>query len=56
MIDRVGVDKVMWSTDYPHNEGTFGYTRSALKNIVDAVGPENGRKIVSDNLVHFLNL
>ncbi len=24
LIDQIGVDKVMWSSDYPHNESTFG--------------------------------
>ena len=30
MIDRIGVDRVMWSSDYPHNESTFGYSEQSL--------------------------
>ena len=41
LIDQIGVDKVMWSSDYPHNESTFGYSEKSLASVVDAVGPEN---------------
>ena len=42
MIDRIGVDRVMWSSDYPHNESTFGYSEKSLASVVEAVGPEDG--------------
>jgi len=56
MIDRIGDDRAMWSTDYPHNESTLGYTRTSLKSVVDAVGPGRARKMVSDNIASYLNL
>jgi predicted TIM-barrel fold metal-dependent hydrolase len=28
---EVGVDRIMWGADYPHNEGTPPYTREALR-------------------------
>jgi len=31
MRDEVGVDRIMWGSDYPHREGTFPYTREALR-------------------------
>jgi predicted TIM-barrel fold metal-dependent hydrolase len=55
-IDRIGVDKVMWSSDYPHNESTFGYSEQSLASVVDAVGPEASVKIVRDNVMTFLGL
>src|SRR5690606_35513154 len=30
-IDRIGADRAMWSSHYPHNESTLGYTRSAIQ-------------------------
>ena len=30
LIDRIGIDKVMWSTDFPHIESTFGYSEKSL--------------------------
>jgi predicted TIM-barrel fold metal-dependent hydrolase len=56
MIDRIGVDRVMWSSDYPHNESTFGYSEQSLATVVDAVGPEDATKIVSTNIKTFLGL
>jgi predicted TIM-barrel fold metal-dependent hydrolase len=56
MIDRIGIDQVMWSSDYPHNESTFGYSEQSLADVVDAVGPEAAVKIVSTNVLSFLGL
>ena len=46
LIDEIGIDKVMWSSDYPHNESTFGYSERSLAAVVDAVGPEDAVRIV----------
>ena len=56
LIDRIGVDRVMWSSDYPHNESTFGYSEKSIRAVVDAVGPEAAAKIVSTNVRKFLGL
>jgi predicted TIM-barrel fold metal-dependent hydrolase len=56
LIDEIGVDKVMWSSDYPHNESTFGYSEKSLAAVVGAVGPENAARIVSGNIKSFLGL
>lgn len=29
--DRIGLDKIMWGSDYPHDEGTHPYTREGLR-------------------------
>ncbi|WP_424214426.1 amidohydrolase family protein [Streptomyces sp. BI20] len=29
--DLIGLDKIMWGSDYPHDEGTAPYTREALR-------------------------
>jgi predicted TIM-barrel fold metal-dependent hydrolase len=56
LIDDIGVDKVMWSSDYPHNESTFGYSEKSLSAVVDAVGAGDAAKIVSGNISRFLGL
>ncbi len=56
MIDRIGLERVMWSSDYPHNESTFGYSERSLASVVGAVGPEDAVKIVSTNVTTFLGL
>jgi predicted TIM-barrel fold metal-dependent hydrolase len=37
LIDRIGPGTAMWSSDYPHQESTFGYTRSAIQAVFDSV-------------------
>ncbi len=38
---EVGVDRIMWGTDYPHSEGTFPYTTEALRaSLSDATETE----------------
>jgi predicted TIM-barrel fold metal-dependent hydrolase len=56
LIDRIGVDRVMWSSDYPHNESTFGYSEKSLASVVEAVGQDAATKIVSTNVLTFLGL
>lgn len=56
LIDRIGVDRVLWSSDYPHNESTFGYSEQSLASVVAAVGPDAARDIVSTNVVAYLGL
>ncbi len=56
LVDRIGVDKVMWSTDFPHNESTYGYSSESLRYVVDAVGVEAATAIVSDNIKRYLGV
>ena len=56
LIDQIGVDKVMWSSDYPHNESTFGYSEKSLANVVAALGPQDAAKVVGGNIKTFLGL
>jgi hypothetical protein len=46
----------MWSSDYPHNESTFGYSEKSLAAVVEAVGPTDAARIVSGNVTKFLGL
>ncbi|MGW7072948.1 amidohydrolase family protein [Streptomyces sp. NPDC054855] len=31
MRDRIGLDKIMWGSDYPHDEGTHPFSREGLR-------------------------
>ena len=46
----------MWSSDYPHNESTFGYSERSLAAVVDAVGPEDAVRVVCGNIRRFLGV
>jgi predicted TIM-barrel fold metal-dependent hydrolase len=56
LIERIGVDRVMWSSDYPHNESTYGYSQDSIAGVVAAVGVDDAVKIVSTNVLDFLGL
>ena len=45
-IDLIGADRVMWASDYPHSEGSYGYGRQSMKTVVDMVGEEKARAIL----------
>ncbi len=46
LLDHIGADRVLWSTDYPHNESTFGYTGTAMAAVVAATSPDLARDIL----------
>ena len=56
LVDRIGVDRVMWSTDFPHNESTYGYSNESLAAVVGAVGAEMAQAIVGGNIRRYLGL
>jgi predicted TIM-barrel fold metal-dependent hydrolase len=56
MLDIIGADRIMWSVDYPHNEGTFGYTQDSIRKVVDATGKEDALKIVGRTAQKVFNI
>lgn len=56
MLDKIGADRVMWSSDYPHVESTFGYNWSAMQAVVDATNPVTARKILGATANELFNL
>ncbi len=53
-LDRhaAGVDRIMWGSDYPHDEGTFPYTREALANTFAGIDQDEVAAIVGGNAAH----
>lgn len=49
MRDRIGLDKIMWGSDYPHDEGTAPYTREALRIAYAGVEPEEVAAMTGGN-------
>ena len=46
LLHRVGPETVMWSSDYPHQESTFGYTRSSIDAVFKATSVGNAQMIL----------
>lgn len=56
MRHHVGVDKIMWATDFPHQESDYPDSLTVLNRIFKGV-PENERKMmVAGNCVKFFHL
>ena len=52
----VGVENLMWGSDYPHAESTFPRSREIVDRILQGVPDEEKREIAGENvarLYHF---
>ena len=56
MLPRIGADRVMWSSDYPHQESTFGYTRSAVEAVLKAVPLADAKKILGGTALELFRM
>ena len=56
LLHRIGADRVMWSSDYPHQESTFGYTRSAIQAVFDATSVENAQLILGKTALELFRM
>jgi predicted TIM-barrel fold metal-dependent hydrolase len=56
MLHRIGADRVMWSSDYPHQESTFGYTRSAIEAVFKACPVEDAQKILGKTALQLFRM
>ena len=56
MLDRIGAETCMWSSDYPHQESTFGYTRSSIDAVFDATSVENAQMILGKTALELFRM
>ena len=48
-LDTPGCGKLMWGSDYPHDEGTFPHSQEVIARTFAGVGEEDKRRIVYGN-------
>jgi predicted TIM-barrel fold metal-dependent hydrolase len=46
---QIGIDRFMWGSDYPHDEGTHPHTREHLRSRFSDVDPAEVRKMLGEN-------
>ena len=46
---HIGVDNLMWGSDYPHSESTFPKSREIVERILEGVPPDEKAKIAGEN-------
>ena len=46
-MKKVGLDKTMWGSDYPHHESTYPYTTEGLRLAFSDWDPDDVRQVTS---------
>jgi predicted TIM-barrel fold metal-dependent hydrolase len=49
-LSQVGLGRFMWGSDYPHDEGTYPFTREHLRQIFSGMKPSDMQKILAENV------
>ena len=50
MLDTIALDRFMWGSDYPHQEGTYPYTRESLRRSFASMPEADLRKVFAENI------
>jgi predicted TIM-barrel fold metal-dependent hydrolase len=54
-LGPVGLDRVMWGSDYPHEEGTGPFTREHLRQVTVGMKPEQIQQFLAGNAAKLYN-
>ena len=56
MRDKIGVDTIMWGTDYPHPEGAWPYTSEQMLGTFGGLPELEIAKMLGGNAAEFYNV
>ncbi len=56
LIERVGLDQVMFETDYPHQDGTFPHTKKTAEDLFGHLPQDQVDKIARKNAIELFQL
>jgi hypothetical protein len=56
LLHRIGPATAMWASDYPHQESTLGYTRSAIDAVFAATSVEVAQQILGKTAMKVFNM
>lgn len=54
--ERIGVDNMMWATDYPHPDSTWPHSQQVLETHLEGVPLEEARKLIGGNAARVYRL
>lgn len=55
-LDYIGAGNVMWSNDYPHSEGAFGFGPASIQSVLDATTADQARMILGGTAMKLYRL
>lgn len=47
--ELIGVDNLMWASDYPHNDSTWPNSQEVINRLCEGIPAEHRRKLVAEN-------
>ena len=56
LIEKVGLDQVMFETDYPHQDGTFPHTKKIAEELFSHLPQDQVNKIARENAIRLFQL
>lgn len=56
MLDHIGADRLMWSNDWPHDEGTYQESEEILNRLIGHLPDATKRKLLHDNAAELYGL
>ena len=56
LVDQIGVDRVVWSSDYPHFESSWPNSRQYVERNFSGLPADTIRKITRDNIIKLYDL
>ena len=54
--DLIGVDKMMWGSDYPHFDSTWPNSQAAIERNFEGVPDDEREMILGGNMIRLYNL
>jgi predicted TIM-barrel fold metal-dependent hydrolase len=54
--ERVGVDTIMWSSDYPHHGNDWPYSRKVIEDTMGNIPADERNRMIGGNAVRIFNL
>jgi predicted TIM-barrel fold metal-dependent hydrolase len=56
ILDYIGEDRLMWSNDWPHDEGTYLESQDIIKSLIGHLSYETQKKLLHDNAAKLYSL
>lgn len=56
LLEYIGEDRLMWSNDWPHDEGTYLESQQIIKTLIGHLPYETQKKLLRDNAANLYHL